>query len=110
MTKEYWICAIITLISALVSFGFSAAPLFSKDKSTRDNGLYSFSRSTAIAIACAVLLFHHSHDWLVATALIATTVQAIDVVIGALKRLPGQTFGPAALAALNLSALIWYVT
>jgi hypothetical protein len=50
MTGRFWICAIITTISALVSAGFSVAGLFGPSGSDIFEG-YAASRSIALLIA-----------------------------------------------------------
>jgi hypothetical protein len=95
MTKRFWPCAIITLLSAGVSAGYSVNGLLS-------SGGDSFARYAASRSAALLL-----------TVLIAVCVRSrmaiafLDGVIGALAHDPTKTYGPFAFVSFNALALVW---
>lgn len=107
MPFSFWICAAITLISALVSLGFSIVALRAGAPETRSGSMYAFARSLALAIVAVVALFAGSIDFVAAVALAMIIVQAADAVIGGVLRDRVKTVGPAVTAVLNLAALVW---
>jgi hypothetical protein len=107
MISAFWICSIITVISAFISLGFSIAALRSSNASTRINAMYVTSRSTAIAVACVIAMISLSSPWIVAIAFVMVIVQFIDAGIGIVSHDSMKTFGPLSLAVLNLAALIF---
>jgi hypothetical protein len=102
MTFAYWFCAVVTVLSAFTSLGFSIAALASGGLNAR----YAFSRSVALAIAGAIPLLRPSQTWVEAVASAMVTVQVADAVVGGLQRDAMKTIGPAVLAIINLVALV----
>src|SRR5882762_823746 len=92
MTKRFWGCALITLLSVGVSAGFSLAGLLGSGNGD-SFARYAASRSVALLIAFLGIAM--------------SSVQAFDGVIGALARDPSKTFGPFAFAVLNALAVAW---
>ena len=74
----------------------------------RTNAMYAFSRSVALAVTAAVVLFTHSSSWLRAVALAMVIVQASDAIVGATLRDRLKTVGPAFTAATSLAALLYF--
>lgn len=107
MSIAVWVCAVVTAISAIVSFGYSAAGLRGADRATHSGSLYAFSRSLALLVAAIVALFTGSVPFVAAVAIAMVTVQAGDAVVGVLIRDRFKTVGPAATAVVNLAVLIW---
>lgn len=105
----YWCCAAFTLISSLVSLGYSVAAVRENGSGRAVTAEYALSRSVALTSISAVPLFGQRHDWLVAASVAMIVVQAADVIIGARVRDRLKTFGPAATAACNLALLAWYL-
>jgi hypothetical protein len=107
MTRQFWTCAIITVISAGVSAGFSIASLLgpSSDGVAR----YAASRSIALLIAALCCLAIRSTTGIAALAFVMTLVQAFDGIIGALAHQPEKTYGPFVLALVNFAALAWLI-
>ncbi len=101
--------AVMTILSAFVSAGFSLHAVVSTTGQSKTNALYAAARSLAIAATSIVPLLNHSQSWLLAIAVVMTIVQAIDAGIGALNREPVKTYGPAAFFVLNALAIIWLV-
>src|SRR5467141_3198296 len=91
MTKRFWGCALITLLSVGVSAGFSLAGLLG---SGNGDGFARYAASRSVALLITVLIA-------------IASVQAFDGVIGALARDPSKTFGPFAFAVLNALAVAW---
>src|ERR1700730_4114035 len=91
MTQRFWICALMTLLSAGVSAGFSLEGLLgpgSGDSFAR----YAASRSVALLLTVLIAI---------------AVVQAFDGVIGALAHDPLKPYGPFAFAVLNGLAVGW---
>jgi len=107
MPAAFWICAAITLISALVSLGYSIAALVDADSAHRTSPRYAAARSLALASVAVVALFADSQSYLAAVALAMVIVQAADAVVGWLDRDRRKTVGPALTAAANAAALVW---
>jgi hypothetical protein len=104
-----WVCAAITATSAFVSLGFAVAAAISSRREARPPASYALSRSVALAAVSVVVLATRTYSALVVVALAMVIVQALDAVVGVTIRDPMKTAGPAALALVNLSALIWLV-
>jgi hypothetical protein len=102
----FWICAIITTISAAVSAGFSVEGLFG---SSGDDilGRYAASRSIALLIAVLCCFILRSRMAIAALALVMSLVQGFDGLIGALADDPAKTYGPFVFAIANFGALVW---
>ena len=109
MSLAFWLCAAVTLISSLVSLGFSVAAVRSSTSESAVNAMYATARSASLAIVCLIPLFSQSEQWLFAVALGMTLVQAFDAVVGQRIQDRMKTFGPASLAVLNLVALGYFV-
>jgi hypothetical protein len=106
MTERFWCCALMTLLSAGVSAGFSLAGLLGPGS---DDGFarYAASRSVALLLTVLIALRVRSRMAIVFLGIAMTVVQAFDGVIGALARNPAKTYGPFAFAVLNALAVGW---
>jgi len=107
MTLPFILCASVTLISAVVSLGFSIAAAVTGSGAARTMALYACARSVALSIASVVPILTGSVQWLLAVAWSMIIVQACDAVIGITIKDRMKTFGPAATAIFNLAAVIW---
>jgi dolichol kinase len=105
-TVQFWTCALITLLSAGVSAGFSLAALAGRDRGDR-YARYAASRSVALLLTVLIATIVRSSLAVVFLGIAMTIVQALDGVIGALGRDPSRTYGPFALAILNALAVVW---
>jgi hypothetical protein len=106
MTKSFWLCAVMTLLSASVSAGFSLVGLFgpgSGDSFAR----YAASRSVALLLTIVIAICVRSGMAVAVLGIAMTVVQAFDGVIGALAHDPSKTYGPFAFAVLNALVVIW---
>jgi len=106
MTKSFWLCAVMTLLSASVSAGFSLVGLFgpgSGDSFAR----YAASRSVALLLTVVIAICVRSRMAVAVLGIAMTVVQAFDGVIGALTHDPSKTYGPFAFAVLNALVVIW---
>jgi hypothetical protein len=103
---QFWTCALITILSAGISAGFSLAALNGPD---RGDGYarYAASRSVALLLTALVAAVVHSSLGVVFVGIAMTIVQALDGVIGTLARDPRRTYGPFALAVINALAVAW---
>ena len=109
-SAAYWTCAAITSLSAFISLFFSTRAVMTSSGLTQTNALYATARALPLAVVSLVPFFHHSRSWLIALAVILTSVQALDALIGVRIRDRKETWGPASTAALNLAALVWLVS
>jgi hypothetical protein len=90
MKKRFWCCALMTLLSAGVSAGFSLAGLLgsgSDDSSAR----YAASRSVALLLTILIAIRVRSRMAIAFLGIAMTVVQAFDGVIGALDSPPSQS-------------------
>lgn len=106
MTKRFWICAVVTLLSAGVSAGFSLAGLLGPGKDDIF-AQYAASRSVALLLAVLVAIGIRSRMAIAFLGIAMTVVQAFDGVIGALAHDPSKTYGPFALGVVNALAVGW---
>jgi hypothetical protein len=106
MTKRFWNCAFVTLLSAGVSTGFSLAGLVGPG---RDDSFakYAASRSVALMLTVLIAIGVRSRMAITFLGIAMTLVQAFDGVIGALAHDPSKTYGPFAFAVLNALAVGW---
>src|SRR4030088_3006571 len=106
MTKRFWSCALVTLLSAGVSAGFSVAGLLGPGKDD-SFARYAASRSVALLLSVLIAIGVRSRMAIAFLGIAMTAVQAFDGVIGALAHDPSKTYGPFALAVLNALAVGW---
>jgi hypothetical protein len=106
MPRSFWVCTIITTISALVSAGFSVAGLLAPSGSD-SFARYAASRSIALLIAVLLSLRVRSREGIGALALVMSLVQGFDGVIGMLAHDAAKTYGPFVFALANFIALMW---
>jgi hypothetical protein len=105
MTKSFWSCAIMTLVSAGVSAGFSLVGLF--DGGSGDSfARYAASRSVALLLTVVIAICARSRMTLAVLGIAMTIVQAFYGVIGVLAHDPSKTYGPFAFAVLNALLVI----
>lgn len=106
MVRLFWICAIVTTVSALVSVCFSVAGLLGPSGGGSFER-YAASRSIALLIAVVCCVGFRSRDAVAAMALVMSLIQAFDGVIGVLAHDAAKTYGPFAFALINFVALVW---
>lgn len=104
----YYLCAIFTLISAAVSFGFSIEAYSSARKKTGSSlttAKYAVSRSLALLVVSIGLVIFISRPYLTALATAMILVQLFDGLIG-LKVSRFKTAGPLLTALVNATLLL----
>jgi hypothetical protein len=102
--RRFWICALITLLSAGVSSAFSVDGLFGSGGS--DSFVrYAASRSVALLLTILIAICVHSRVAIAFLGIVMTIVQTLDGIIGALAHDPSKTYGPFAFAVLNALAV-----
>jgi hypothetical protein len=106
MTKRFWSCALMTLLSAGVSAGFSLNGLFGSGHSD-PFARYAASRSVALLLTVLIAICVRSYSGIMFLGITATVMQMFDGVIGALAHDPSKTYGPFAFAILNALAVAW---
>ena len=107
MTFPFVVCAIVTVVSAAVSLGFSLASARSPIQAQRTLGLYASARSFALFAASVAAFWTGWLPWLEIVAACMIVVQACDAAIGVSIEDRMKTYGPAATAIANLVALLW---
>jgi hypothetical protein len=108
MTKRFWSCALVTLLSAGVSAGFSLAGILGPgggDSFAR----YAASRSVALLLTLLIAIGVRSRIAVAFLGIAMTIVQALDGIIGALGHDPSKTYGPFVVAIVNALAVGWLV-
>ena len=103
--RYFWVCAFITVASALTSAGFSIAAL-NASGDAYVNAMYAASRSLSLAFVSIVVVFLRSRTGLMALSAVMVLVQSGDALIGAIDHDLLKAFGPAFLALLTAGALI----
>jgi hypothetical protein len=104
-TRAFWICAIVTVLSAVVSASYSVAALIGVARQDQ-YAMYAASRSIALALASLACFGARSRHGVMALALTMGLVQGFDAVIGLVAHNPGKTYGPLALSVIGLASLI----
>ena len=105
MTKRFWGCALMTLLSAGVSAGFSLAGLLGSGNGD-SFARYATSRSVALLVTVVIAICIRSRMAVAVLGIAMTVVQAFDAVIGALAHDPSKTYGPFAFSVLNALVVI----
>jgi hypothetical protein len=104
----YYFCAIFTLISAVVSFGFSIEA-YLQSRSVKNlalsNAKYAMSRSFSLFLVSIGLLVYISTPYLIALSLIMIFIQLFDGIIG-IKISVFKTVGPI-LTAVGNAIVLW---
>jgi hypothetical protein len=106
MTKRFWSCALITLLSASVSAVFSVAGLLGPGNGD-SFARYAASRSLALLLTVLAAIGFRSRTAIVFLGIAMTAVQAFDGIIGALAHDSSKTYGPFAFAVLNAISVGW---
>jgi len=108
----YYLCAIFTLISSAVSFGFSINA-YLKSKLQKDvnftNAKYAMSRSFALFLVAIGLFIFVSNSYLITLSIIMISIQLFDGIIG-IKINTFKTIGPILTAIGNAILLIIFLT
>jgi hypothetical protein len=104
VTRRFWICALITLLSAGVSAGFSLDGLFGSGSSDTF-ARYAASRSVALLLTVLIAIGIRSRTAIAFLGIAMAIVQAFDGIIGAQAHDPSKTYGPFAFAVLNALAV-----
>jgi len=107
MTLAFFVCAVVTLISAVVSLGFSLVAILSSEDDARNQALYAAARSFAFLLLSLVPWLTGSVSWLLAAAWGLIVVQALDAGIGHRLGDRIKTWGPLGVSAVNLVAVFW---
>ena len=83
MSFQFWLCAVITAISAYVSLGDRSRPSAGQTLRRRSVPCTRSPRSVAVAAAATIAPFTSSVDFVAAVALVMVIVQGADAVVGA---------------------------
>jgi addiction module HigA family antidote len=91
--RAFWICAIITVVSAVVSASFSVTALIGAARQDQ-YAMYAASRSVALLLASLACIGVRSRHGVMALALTMGLVQALDALIGLVGHNLAKTYGP----------------
>ena len=103
---NYYITAVLTLISAAMGVLFSIAFIRNETGNSRINALYMFARSLALLISAIVPFFINSIQILSIITAAMGIVQIVDGFIGIAIKNHIQTFGPFMLAVCHSICLL----
>jgi hypothetical protein len=104
LTRAFWLCAIITGVSALVSASFSVAALLGQGKSD-PYAMYAASRSISLLLIVPIAIWFRSRFALAVIALIMALVQAFDTVVGVRLHDASKTYGPLVFALVTFASV-----
>ena len=103
--RSFWICAVITALSAVVSASFSVAALIGAGREDQ-YAMYAASRSIALVLVTLACIGARSRRGVMALALTMGLVQGFDALIGLVAHDAGKTYGPLALCVAGLASLV----
>ena len=104
LTRAFWLCAITTGISALVSASFSVAALLGEGKGDT-YAMYALSRSISLLLVVPIAIWFRSRLGLAVIALIMALVQTFDAVIGVHLHDANKTYGPLVFALATFASV-----
>jgi hypothetical protein len=104
--RAFWICAIVTTISAVVSASFSVAGLVG-DGSRDTYALYAASRSIALPLVVLGCIWLRSRGGLAAMGFTMGLVQMFDAMFGIHLHDPSKTYGPLVLAVASFASVVF---
>ncbi len=105
---RFVVCLAITILSALVSLGFSTVAVMKSKGQARTIAYYAAARSLSFAVLSLVPVLTGSNAWLQAVAVGMIVVQSCDAAIGVSIHDRMKTYGPAGTAVANMIALVWF--
>ena len=103
--RLFWACALVTILNAFTSAGFSMAALSSSGEA-HVNALYTVSRSLSLVAASLLVVGLRSRTGLQAIAFVMALLQVGDALIGVVINDPMKTYGPAFLAVVTAAVLL----
>jgi hypothetical protein len=107
MSVPFVVCALITAVSSIVSFGFFGRGDPQHCRRSQDDGALRLRAKRGAGVGRRGVFSDWLDTWLLAIASCMIIVQAGDATIVALIRDRVKTFGPAGTAVVNLAAMIW---
>ena len=102
----YYSCAAITVISALVSLGFSFEAIAKGKDNNNINALYASSRSVALLYVSIVPIFIFSKEIMIVTSVGMIIVQFLDGFVGIKIKNKLKTLGPFITAIIHCIFLV----
>lgn len=102
--RGFWVCALTTLISSMISVGFSVAAVVQQ----RGNivALYAASRSLSLLALVLAAMLLRSSAAMAGAAFAMALVQTCDAVIGIIAHDTSKTIGPLILALATFAAVM----
>ena len=105
VSTRFWQCSGMTLLSALVSAGFSLQGIILAGVSD-SFAQYAASRSIALLIGAVYATATRSPASVAVVAIMMSLVQALDAVIGFHSHDSAKSYGPLLFSVLNIISLI----
>ena len=104
-SRVFWICAFVTILSSIISAGFSVANVATHGLGDI-SALYGASRSIPILLVAIIAAVRRSNLGVATVSLIMTLVQLGDTMVGALAHDTSKTLGPLILALATAITLV----
>ena len=108
--RVWWAAAIVTVINAFTSAGFSVAGVIatlpSSNPSARVFAMYAAARSLPLAAAVLWLVRVRSTRTLGTLAFVMAVIQACDAVVGFAQHELGKTLGPAVFSVATFAGAL----
>ena len=104
-SRAFWICSFVTILSSVISAGFSVANVASHGLGDI-SALYGASRSLPILLVAIVAAVRRSTLGVATVSLIMTLVQLGDTMVGVLAHDTSKTLGPLILALATAITLV----
>lgn len=101
----FYVCATMACINALVSVGFSLALVIGQP-TIEVAALYGIARTIPLAIAALIAFAMRSRSGVVVLALLLTSIQFCDALVGWFAHNVMKTLGPVMLGVLTFSSVI----
>lgn len=105
---EYYICAFVTLISAIMGDVFSVRTILKGEEIDREIILYMFARCIALTFITVIPILKEDVNLLVIITMGMFIVQVIDGFIGVLMKNRLRTLGPFVMAICHIMCLLIY--
>lgn len=103
---EYYLCAVVTLVSTILGFGFSIGAIVRGKGADRENALYMSVRSLALVGIALIPVCIEARAILVIITAAMLLVQVIDGCIGIIIKSGMRTIGSLIMAASHAICLL----
>jgi hypothetical protein len=105
-SRPFWVCALLAVLSSLVSAGFSIAGLLGSG-GAEAFARYAASRSVALPLVAIAAALLRSRGAVLAMGSTMAFVQLFDAVIGFAAHDPSKSYGPLVFALAGFASVWW---